>query len=127
MIILYQNIINILILRSIKQASWTIQFSQQASEHKRNSVADRIVMKRDISTEDVSKIQKCGQFLRGFKISTLMFSYKKIATQNCSFFNQLNEPFELTNFPYSQSSPVVKGILLHAGLHKCFGKQSRQK
>ena len=67
MIILYQKIINILILRSIKQASWTIQFSQQASEHKRNSVADRIVMKRDISTEDVSKMQKCGQFLRGFK------------------------------------------------------------
>ena len=59
LIILYQKIINILILRSIKQASWTIQFSQQASEHKRNSVADRIVMKRDISTEDVSKMQKC--------------------------------------------------------------------
>ena len=93
-----------MIFRASKQASWTNQFSQQASEHKRNSVADRIVMKRDISTEDVSKMQKCGQFLRGFKISTLMFSYKKIATQNCSFFNQLNEPFELTNFPFSQSS-----------------------
>ena len=93
-----------MIFRASKQASWTNQFSQQASEHKRNSVADRIVMKRDISTEDVSKMQKCGQFLRGFKISTLMFSYKKIATQNCSFFNQLNKPFELTNFPNSQSN-----------------------
>ena len=56
-----------MIFRASKQASWTNQFSQQASEHKRNSVADRIVMKRDISTEDVSKMQKCGQFLRGFK------------------------------------------------------------
>jgi len=45
LIILYQKIINILLLRVIEQASWTIQFSQQASEHKRNGVAGKIAMR----------------------------------------------------------------------------------
>ena len=93
-----------MIFRASKQASWTNQFSQQNSEQKRNGVTGGIAMRGHILVDEASKIQKCGQFLRGFKISTLMFSYKKIATQNCSSFNQLNEPFELTNFPYSQSS-----------------------
>ena len=46
-------------------------------------------------------------------------------TKNCSFLNQLNKPFEQLIFQIVKA--IVKGMLLHAGLHKRLGKQSRQK
>ena len=45
-------------------------------------------------------------------------------TKNCSFLNQLNKPFEQLIFQIVKE--IVKGMLLHAGLHKSLGKQSRQ-
>lgn len=56
-----------MIFRASKQASWTNQFSQQNSEQKRNGVTGGIAMRGHILVDEASKIQKCGQFLRGFK------------------------------------------------------------
>ena len=66
LIILYQNIINILILSQLNKRVGLSNFLNRTSGH-RNGVASGIVIGRRYLAEEVSKIQKCGQFLRGFK------------------------------------------------------------